>query len=376
MKKLRPFLLKLHRWVGLSVGVLLLIQGLTGTIIVFRDNIDRVIHPAIVVSVASARIPVQQIVDTARAAHPDETITRVELSRWDDGAALVKLTDPDTKALRLMSVDPFRGTILRDGGLLTWPMELIFQIHYTLLAGDTGETIVGIEGLALLFMAITGPIIWWPGLKRIGTGFRVMWKGNVDRRWRTIHRAGGAAAALLLIVSATTGVLMVWKEEARVALRSFGPVTDKPTPKVAKIPGQAMVPIDKLVTRAKAEYGETPLRQVRFSSGGRVVAVFLDSDLTIRADGSKQIYYNAYTGDDLGHYVAGALPAGSEFIDWLYTVHTGMFGGTLTQLLFLLSGVSLTGLSATGLWLWVSRRRQKNRNRAARAAAVPVAEAH
>jgi uncharacterized iron-regulated membrane protein len=374
LKTLRPLLLKLHRWVGLSVGVLLLIQGLTGTIIVFRDSIDRVIHPAIVVSVAPTRLPVQQLLDTARAAHPTETITRIELSRWDDGAALVKLTDPDTKALRLMSIDPFRGTILRDGGLLTWPMELIFQIHYTLLAGDIGETIVGIEGLALLFMAITGPIVWWPGLKRFSNGFRVMWKGNVDRRWRTIHRAGGAAAALLLIVSATTGVLMVWKEEARVALRSLGPITDKPAPKVAKIPGQAMLPVDRLVARAKAEYGDTPLRQVRFSNGGRVVAVFLDSDLTLRADGSKQIYYNGYTGDDLGHYVAGALPAGSEFIDWLYTVHTGMFGGTLTQLLFLLSGMSLTTLSATGLWLWYSRTRQRNRNRAARAAAMPLAE--
>jgi uncharacterized iron-regulated membrane protein len=374
MKKLRPLLLKLHRWMGLSVGLLLLIQGLTGTVIVFRDEIDRVIHPEIVVAPGQARLPVQRIVDIARAAHPDETITRVELSRWADGAALVKLTAPDSKTLRIVSIDPFRGTVLRDGGLGTWPMELMFQIHYTLLAGDIGETIVGIEGLALLFMAITGPIVWWPGLKRMSSGFRVMWRGNNDRRWRSLHRAWGAAAALLLILSATTGVLMVWKEEARSVLRVFGPVTPKPTPKVEKIPGQAMMPIDRLVARAQAEYGDTPLRQIRFSSGGRVVAVFLDSDLTVRADGTKQIYYNAYTGADLGHYVAGALPAGSEIIDWLYTIHTGMFGGVPTQLLFLLAALSLTGLSGSGLWLWYSRRRQRSRKRASRPPATPIAE--
>ena len=373
MKKLRPLLLKLHRWTGLSVGILLLIQGLTGSVIVFRDNIERVIHPATVVAEAPTRVPVQQIIDVARAAHPNETITRVEFSRWSDGAALVKLTDPDTKALRMMSVDPFRGTIVRDGTLLSWPTELLFQIHYTLLAGDTGETIVGIEGLALLFMAITGPIVWWPGIKRIRNGFRVLWRGNVDRRWRTLHRAWGAGAAALLLVSATTGTMMVWKDEFRSVLRLFGQVTPKPTPKVAKVPGAEALPVDRLIARAQAEYGATPLRQLRFSSGGRVVAVFLDSDLTVRADGTKQIYYNAYTGADLGHYVAGALPAGSEIIDWLYTVHTGMFGGTLTQLLFELSALSLAGLSASGLWLWYSRR-FRGRKRVAQAAAAKIAE--
>lgn len=372
MKRLRPFLLKLHRWTGLTVGILLLIQGLTGATMVFRDEIDRVIHPAIVVAPTASRVPVQQMLDMVQTAHPDATVNRIEISRWADGAALFKLTDPHTKALRLIAVDPFRNHILRDGTRIAWPTEWLFAVHHTLLVGDTGEIIIGIEGLTLLFMAITGPIVWWPGLARFRNGFRILWRGNSDRRWRTLHRAWGGAAALLLIVSATTGAMMVWKDEVRGVLGLFGTVTQRPAPKVAAVAGATPLPVDRLVARARAEYGATPLRQIRFSSGGNVVAIYLDSDLTVRPDGAKQVYYNAYSGADLGHYVAGALPAGSEIVDWLYTVHTGLFGGIATRLLFLLSGLSLAGLSGTGLWLWFSRR-ARSRKRAP--AALSTAEA-
>jgi uncharacterized iron-regulated membrane protein len=363
---LRPLLLKLHRWTGLAVGILFLIQGLTGSTLVFRDEIERVIHPSTVVVEGPTRVPVQTLIDVVHAAHPTETITRVEFPRWSDSAALVKLTAHDG-TLRQVSVDPFRGTIVRDGTLSAWPIELLFQIHYTLLAGDTGETIIGIEGLALLFMALTGPIVWWPGLKRLKNGFRVLWRGNSDRRWRTLHRAWGAGAAILLLTSATTGVLMVWKDQVRSTLQTFSTITAKPSPKVAAQPGRAMLPVDRMIARARAEYGATPLRQLRFSSKGRVVAIFLDSDLTVRPDGAKQVYYNAYTGADLGHYVSGALPASSEVVDWLYTVHTGLFGGIVTRVLFELSALSLVGLTATGLWLWYARRSRLKRRASTKA---------
>jgi uncharacterized iron-regulated membrane protein len=132
---------------------------------------------------------------------------------------------------------------------------------------------------------------------------------------------------------------------------------------VAERKGAAMVPVDVLVAKAQAAYGNTPLRQLRFSSGGRVVAVYLDGARTIRADGTSQVYFNRYDGSELGHYVAGTLPATSEFIDWLYTVHTGLWGGTITQLLMVLSGLTVFGMAASGLWLWFSR---TARRRAAR----------
>ncbi|HEX8300820.1 PepSY-associated TM helix domain-containing protein [Sphingomonas sp.] len=370
MSQLKPKLLKLHRWFGLALGVLLLVQGLTGASLVFRDEIERLIHPAMVVAPLPQRVPVQAMLDAVESANPNFSVSRAEFPEWNDGAVLFKMIAADGTR-RLAAVDPYRGTIVREGTMFAWPGEWLFHVHDSLLAGPVGETLVGVEGLGLLFMAITGPIIWWPGRKRIKQGLKVTLDKGADRRWRTLHRAGGAMAAMLLVVSALTGVLMVWKAEFRQVLRIAGPVTDKPTPKVQVIPGATMVPLDALIAQAQAELGAAPLRQLRFSSGGRVAAVYLDSDFTVRADGFKQAYYNRYNGAGLGHYVAGRLPVGTEIVDWLITIHTGAFGGLPSRLLFLLGGLSLAALSASGLWLWYSR---TSRRRKPRAMARPTVE--
>lgn len=354
MKALKPQLLKLHRWVGLTLAVLLTIQGLSGMSLVFRDEIDRVIHPALVVEPSATRVPVQALMDAVEARHPGVPVSRAEFPVWDDGAVLFKLAAKDGTRW-LTAVDPYRGVIVRDGSLAAWPGEWMFLIHDSLLAGPVGETIVGIEGFGLLFLALTGPIVWWPGRKRLKQGFKLITDRGADLKWRTLHRAVGASIAVVLVMSATTGVLMVWKPEFRDVLRTVTPVTDKPAPKVAEQPGATMVPLDRLVAKARAEYGATPLRQIRFSNEGRVAAIFLESDLTIRAEGAKQIYYNRYDGSDVGHYVSGALPVGTEIVDWLITLHSGMFGGTATRLLMVVAGLGLAGLSASGLWLWYSR---------------------
>jgi uncharacterized iron-regulated membrane protein len=370
MKSLKPQLLKLHRWVGLTLALLLTIQGLSGMSLVFRDEIDRAIHPALVVQPAAARVSVQALMDAVEARHPGVPVSRAEFSAWEDGAVLFKLTAKDGTRW-LTAVDPYRGVIVRDGSLAAWPGEWMFLLHDSLLAGPVGETIVGIEGFGLLFLALTGPIVWWPGRKRLKQGFKVVTDRGADLKWRTLHRAVGASIAIVLVMSATTGVLMVWKPEFRDVLRIVTPVTDKPTPKVPEQPGATMVPLDRLVAKARAEYGATELRQIRFSDGGRVAAIFLESDLTIRAEGAKQIYYDRYDGNDVGHYVSGALPVGTEIVDWLITLHSGMFGGTATRLLMVIVGFSLAGLSASGLWLWYSRTsRKRKRGPATRAPAM------
>lgn len=364
--KSRQSWLKIHRWLGLAVALLLVVQGATGVAMVFRDEIEPIAHPELRVGPGTARLSMQRLFDTVQRAHPEAVVTRAEIPGAPDQAVLFKLKRSGDKAPILTAIDPFSGRIVRDGGLSAWPVEWLFVVHEQLLAGPVGEYVVGIEGLALLAMAVTGLWFWWPGAARLSKGFRVVLGSGNDIRWRTLHRAAGAAAAPLLILTALTGVLIVWKEPLRAVLGAEG----KPSPIVAEQTGRPLVPLDDLVARARADFGGTPLRQIRFSSGGRVVAVYLDSDRSIRADGTAQYYYNGYDGALLATYVAGEQSAASEGIDWLYTVHTGLWGGWPTRLLQLAGGITLVGLSLSGPWLWYSRRVRRRGPRAARGGAV------
>lgn len=348
--------LKWHRRVGLTVAALLFIQASTGVTMVFRDAIDRVIHPELAVTPTPSRLPVQTLVDTVRQAHPKATLTRAEFPASSGGTVLFKLKS-ESGAQILTAVDPYDGRIVRDGGLGSWPTEWLFNVHEQLLAGPVGETIVGCEGLCLIFLAIAGTMTWWPGRKRLRQGFRVKLDGSNEVRWRTLHRAVGAGVAAFALLSATTGVLMVWKPTVRTVIGA----PDRPAPKVAKQSDRPLLPVDQLIAKAERAYGPAPLEQVRFSSDGRVIAVFLHSRRTIQPDGTAQAYYDAYTGAELGRYDTGALPASATFVEWLYTVHTGLWGGIATRLILLCTGIVLAGLAFTGPWLWYVRTFRKRR---------------
>lgn len=361
----KPTYLKWHRWLGLTVGLFLMIQGLTGAIMAFRDALEPVVVPSLIVAERPARLPVQGLLDAFHRAHRDAELTRVEFPDAASQAVIVKSTIK--KARWLTAIDPFDGRVVHDGTMTAWPLEFIFNIHEQLLSGPIGETLIGIEGVSLLFLTIMGFSYWWPGRKRLKQGFRLKLDGSADVRWRTLHRAVGGGVAVILLMSATTGVLMVWKEQVRGAMNLVAKTESRPSPKVATSNGAAMVPIDPLIAQAKAKYGDTPLRQLRFSSGGRVVAVFLDDNRTIRADGTNQVYFNRYDGRELAHYIAGRQSGGAEFLDWIYAVHTGLWGGAATQAVMLLTGLTLFGMALSGLWLWFTRTRRERARKAARA---------
>lgn len=348
--------LKWHRRIGLAVAVLLFVQASTGVTMVFRDAIDRTIHPELTVTPTPSRLPIQVLVDAVRQSRPGATLTRAEFPASRDGTVLFKLKSA-TGGQILTAVDPYSGRIVRDGGLAKWPTEWLFDVHEQLLAGPVGETIVGCEGFCLIFLAIAGTMTWWPGHNRLRQGFRVKLDGSNEVRWRTLHRALGAGVAVFALLSATTGVLMVWKPTVRMAIGA----PDRPAPNVAKRPNAAPLPVDRLIANAERAYGPAPLEQLRFSSGGRVVAVFLHSRRTIQPDGTAQAYYDAYTGAELASYDTGELPASATFVEWLYTVHTGLWGGIVTRLILLCTGIVLTALAFTGPWLWYVRTFRKRR---------------
>ena len=354
----RKTLLSLHRWIGLALSALLLVQALSGTAMVFRDEIEPVLHPELNVPAEGDRAPLQKLIDTVRAAAPDATLQRFEWSKG--GAVLFRLLDAEGEPL-LMALDPHSGAILRQGGLGAWPTEWLFHLHDALLSGKTGEWIVGIGGIGLAFIVITGPIVWWPGRKRLKSGFRVIRGAGADRLLRSLHRAAGAALALVILISAATGATMIFKADLQPLLIRADAYVPKPSVKVpAQLPGSARIPVDSLIAKARRDYGPSELMEVRFQGeAAQLVLVYLRDEESARENASKQIYFNAYDGSEVGHYVPSALPAGNSFIDWQFPIHTGRQAGVPGRLLILAGGLGLIFFTVSGAWLWLSSRRQR-----------------
>jgi vanillate O-demethylase ferredoxin subunit len=358
----RSVLVTCHRWVGLSFGVLLFLQGLTGASIAFRDEINRALyHDALVIEPLQTYLPVQSLIETVRRAHPQLYVERIEYPEHRDESLIFRMQANGGAHLRYIAVDPYRGTITRDAATHGWPVHWLFWIHQQLLAGQTGETIIGIMGVALLFLALTAPFVWWPGRRNLKRGFTVSLSVGKYRGLRDLHRVGGIIVVVLLLMWSCTGVLIVWKSEIQAALAASGTTITRPTPKVAERADAALLPLDEVIAAARKRYGDAPIKNVRFPGGhGRVVAVFFKTPSTTRPNASDQIWLDGYTGSTLGVYEAGALPAGNVILDWMLPIHSGQVFGTAGRALFLLGGLCLSGLAVTGIWQWFERRRMRS----------------
>jgi uncharacterized iron-regulated membrane protein len=368
MLRAKPLLLKVHRWVGLIVGLLIITQGLTGTLVAFRHELNRTLHSsAMVVAPPAHPAPMQAILAGARSAYPDRRVTRIDYPVAADEAYLVRL---ETKSgdIAFAAVEPSTARVLRKGPLAAWPVEFAYQVHTTLLSGETGERVVGFTGLMILFMALTGPFVWWPGVGRMKPALQVNLSSGVYRGGRDLHRLAGLAAAPVLLIIAATGVMMAWQPWLAPVVSLVAPVADLPAPKAAKAPCVGPHTLDEAVAAAVAQKPGQVIKGVRFPGKGKVVAVYLKSLDLANPRATDHVWVDACTAKILRQKSAATEAPGSKFFNSLLFVHTGQWLGIVGRVLVLLAAAIAVGLVVTGYIQWVTRTAKMRRNRAARQA--------
>jgi uncharacterized iron-regulated membrane protein len=108
--------------------------------------------------------PAYRVVNIGRARNPDQAVD-VWMRR--------------DKEVKKRLFDPRSGSDLGDAvptGI--WAVSKLLELHDDLLAGPSGRKVNGAGAFALLLLAATGMVIWWPGAKT--------W-----RRSLTLHRGVG-----------------------------------------------------------------------------------------------------------------------------------------------------------------------------------------
>jgi uncharacterized iron-regulated membrane protein len=126
-------------------------------------------------------------------------------------------------------VDPYTGRVL--GGEPAQPrfFQRVRQIHRQLLLGRNGNTVVVWTAVALAFLAVTGPVVWWPR-RRVGVRWqRVGWRRVLD-----LHALLGAIACAFLFMFAVTGAVVHWDDEVQSLIgRLTGIASPRPPRTVA-----------------------------------------------------------------------------------------------------------------------------------------------
>jgi len=167
-----------HLWSGIAVGLYILIISVTGSVLVYRNELYRAATPKPIISKGSGpRLTDDQLAEAARRLYLGYRVVRIGRARNLDQAVDVSLSRGDAIKMRLF--DPRSGSDLGNSvptGI--WLVSKLLDLHDNLFAGPTGRKVNGVGALALLAVAVTGLAIWWPGIKT--------W-----RRSLTLHRGVG-----------------------------------------------------------------------------------------------------------------------------------------------------------------------------------------
>lgn len=362
MTLLRTVCSKVHLWVGLALSVVLVVVSLTGSALVFRHEIDRLLNPALLrvePGGGAKRVTLGAVVASAREAVPESEPRLVRLPRTPEAPAEVYLADD-----RHVFVNPYRGNVLGVRGDGEGAMNTLFALHAKLLSGETGERVAGVVGLLALLLAATGLVLWWPAVPtvtRLRKGLAVVWRRGPWRLNYDLHRAGGFYTALFLIVVAGTGAALVFYAEAGLLVNAVTGSKAPPPPVVGAGGVLRAAALDgALATARRALPDGEPTFVTLPRDAGAPLTVRLKMPAEWHPNGRSYVYLAPADGRVLRVDDAREAPLGSRVLYASYPLHVGAFG-VVARVLYGLLGVTPAALSVTGALIWYRRWRKRDR---------------
>jgi len=361
---MRNTILVLHRWLGLSAGIVFAIASLTGGVLVFETELDAWLNRGRYPTTPGLIAPA--VLDAAlRDAAGGDEVLRV---RWPTPRDPVFAAEIRTGgATRVLWLDPGTGTQIRPlhGGSRLVPA--IRRVHTTLFAGFIGHWVVTISCMIALLGLITGAILWWPGLARFASGFAIRARRGAHILTYDLHQTLGILAFPLLIVLTATGVLIPFPDAAESIARSI--VRSAAAPSAwESVPsdrgsGGARMQIDDLLEAAQRLTGNersVPEAILFPADGDSAIDVRLRIRPPGQAGGVVRVLIDRNTGDVLQVRDPRALDPAARLgtID-VFNLHIGGVGGPFIRWLWFLACLIGALSLPTGAVVWWHKRTRK-----------------
>lgn len=328
----RKSLLVWHRRIALALAPLFLLQAVTGLLLLIPP-------PALAITSGPALSPSALVAGAMRAA-PGFRAFRLDYS--PDAPVVARMTNVAGERV-FVAIDPATGHVLDSGSLWHDPWRIAQEWHNSLFSGVIGSTLVALEAIALLALAISGIIFWWPGKGRLRQGLSIPARAPKRLKLRLWHRSTGVVASALLAMMAVTGLLLVWPLIVPPAAGPFlgDPARTDPAPMLDVAYARAALPGQSL-----SDIRLTPSGHATFHFAARTGNHWYLDTVTIEPDGRPRIT----RGTDEPELWMRLLP-----------LHTGDALGIFGQIFIALVGGALLFLTISGVIAWNRARKGKSK---------------
>ncbi len=400
-RPVRRALVLIHRWPSLVLGLLLVLETTSGAVLLYDAEYFRVTHSNLYQASSGGDIGAEEAIQVVAAAEPD--FTPIWAGR-DDGVWMVGNADYRT----VYAVDPGSGRINghtdTDGGVMGFLVNLhdcaltcegypgyvswlgadVPTLGTTFLTGITWAAVVlGVLGLLMILLAVTGVVTWWPGRGKWRHGFRVRTgKGRFARDY-DLHNVFGIVAVPFILMWGITGAAFEFPvvEKAWLALTG-GEQTTEPDFAVTPDPATADRPdigTDTAVSTALARVPGTA-QWIGLPSEDAdwyeidVVTGYASSRGRAIYSGDAYVLVDAHNASNIVVFDDGEGALSNRFYDkYLEPTHFGWNVNAWWRIVWFVLGMAPLGLMITGVSTWLFRRGTRKRQQAAKAARAAAA---
>jgi uncharacterized iron-regulated membrane protein len=197
-----------HFYAGLFVIPFLLMLSITGSIYLFKPQLDVVMyHHQLFVQPAQAIMPYSQQLGEVQQAYAGAKITKFIPGIAPNRSTEVTLTTAQQEHL-LVFVNPYTGKILGDRSEDYNFQAIVRKMHSELMLGQVGNYLVELAACWGLVLLMSGLYLWWPRDRFSigGTLIPRVWHQNRRVFWRDLHSVSGFYGILLIGFLILTGL--------------------------------------------------------------------------------------------------------------------------------------------------------------------------
>lgn len=226
---LRRILFQIHLWVGVGLGLYIVMISVTGSLLVYRRELAAAVT-TVRVTPLPHRLTQDELGAILQQTYPgfaieDLSVPRVRGEIIPDQAIEVQLRH-GTDAIDHY-VDPYTGADL--GGTRRRVIIAILwlaDLHDDLLGHSTGRLVNGIGAIFSTLLAFTGAILWWPGIRNWRRSLIIDWKRKRYGFQWSLHNAVGFWMLLFVLLWGISGIYLCFPKAFNATVDYFEPLTD------------------------------------------------------------------------------------------------------------------------------------------------------
>ena len=390
---------KIHLWLSVPFGLIITLVCFSGAMLVFENEANEWFRRDLyyVETVKGSPLPMDKLLEKVATTLPDSvSVTGVSISSDPGRAYQVSLSKPRRASLY---VDQYTGEVKGKSERSGFFM-FMFRMHRWLLDSMNpgnegifwGKMIVGVSTLLLVFVLISGIVIWWPRTRKaLKNSLKITATKGWRRFWYDLHVAGGMYALIFLLAMALTGLTWSFPWYRTAFYKVFGVEVQQRAAQGHEQKSDAQKRNTKLAAhREKKREGNEVRKGERsgrpennHSDMYSVTSPFVYwqeiydklrrqnpeyKQISI-SSGTASVSFNRFGNQrasdrysfntDNGEFTETSLyqhqDKSGKIRGWIYSVHVGNWGGMFTRILTFIAALLGAALPLTGYYLWIKR---------------------